>query len=527
MPSHNGARLNLARRFIAEAKLPELFSKTPPALFTQISYPSSPKQALVFEMGEKKRKSLEALSEAPNKKSKKGELTDPSTQKKSKKTAITEAPTPSAAALSKQKRKRAADFLDDEEDAGGADLPAAPAESSQPSKKSKKKQKATDAAETLTADGSNGVVEHAGDEHVETITKASKKTKSMQQEAQDTVDKEIQDEFAAFSDGDNQSTNIIVDAPDSDDDEEANIDTTAALLTGLDSDSDDAAPDTGDLTRTPALPDYKKTTKKLRQAKEQKSGEDTPGTIYVGRIPHGFYEPQMRAFFTQFGDITRLRLARNKHTAASKHFAFVEFASSEVAKIAAAAMDNYLMFGHILKCKYVEQEALHPETFKGANRKYRKIPHVKLEGKRLAEGKSVEVWAKKNEKEKHKRQKKARMLREKMGYEAPRGELVDPADVVAAAEKQAQIEEKPVEERKGIADTTLANGTTNGTSKEKRTKKDKKAVKDQTATAVTAIANGTVEQKKTMNKAEKKVKESKEQKDKQKTKKVKSAAVVA
>ena len=34
--------------------------------------------------------------------------------------------------------------------------------------------------------------------------------------------------------------------------------------------------------------------------------------IYLGRVPHGFYEEQMKSYFTQFGDVTRLRLSRNK-----------------------------------------------------------------------------------------------------------------------------------------------------------------------------------------------------------------------
>lgn len=34
-------------------------------------------------------------------------------------------------------------------------------------------------------------------------------------------------------------------------------------------------------------------------------------TLYLGRIPHGFYEEQMKEYFGQFGDVTRLRLARN------------------------------------------------------------------------------------------------------------------------------------------------------------------------------------------------------------------------
>jgi len=37
-----------------------------------------------------------------------------------------------------------------------------------------------------------------------------------------------------------------------------------------------------------------------------------PGTIYIGRIPHGFYEKQMRKFFSQFGEIKHVRLMRNK-----------------------------------------------------------------------------------------------------------------------------------------------------------------------------------------------------------------------
>ena len=36
------------------------------------------------------------------------------------------------------------------------------------------------------------------------------------------------------------------------------------------------------------------------------------GVVYLSRIPHGFYEDQMRAYFSQFGEISRLRLSRNK-----------------------------------------------------------------------------------------------------------------------------------------------------------------------------------------------------------------------
>jgi nucleolar protein 15 len=35
------------------------------------------------------------------------------------------------------------------------------------------------------------------------------------------------------------------------------------------------------------------------------------GVIYVGRLPFGFYEKALRGFFSQFGAITRLRVARS------------------------------------------------------------------------------------------------------------------------------------------------------------------------------------------------------------------------
>lgn len=44
----------------------------------------------------------------------------------------------------------------------------------------------------------------------------------------------------------------------------------------------------------------------------------------------------------------------SEQTARSKGYAFVEFASDEVAKIVAETMHNYMMFGRLLKCEYGE-----------------------------------------------------------------------------------------------------------------------------------------------------------------------------
>lgn len=98
----------------------------------------------------------------------------------------------------------------------------------------------------------------------------------------------------------------------------------------------------------------------------------------------------MRAFFSQFGVITRLRLSRSKkvihkrifcvsvyiflitsevilvltasafnwyffcllQTGGSRGYAFIEFKYEDVAKLVAETMNNYLMFTRLLKCKY-------------------------------------------------------------------------------------------------------------------------------------------------------------------------------
>ena len=77
----------------------------------------------------------------------------------------------------------------------------------------------------------------------------------------------------------------------------------------------------------------------------------------------------MRAYFEQFGEVTRLRLSRNKQTGAPKHYAFIEFVSAAVADVVAETMHNYLMLGHLLQCKIVPPERVHPKLWVGAARK--------------------------------------------------------------------------------------------------------------------------------------------------------------
>ena len=53
-----------------------------------------------------------------------------------------------------------------------------------------------------------------------------------------------------------------------------------------------------------------KNTLSKKSKKNEVSGK--PGVVYLGRIPHGFYEAQMLPYFKQFGDVNKLKLSRNR-----------------------------------------------------------------------------------------------------------------------------------------------------------------------------------------------------------------------
>jgi len=111
-------------------------------------------------------------------------------------------------------------------------------------------------------------------------------------------------------------------------------------------------------------PTKKRLTNKAYWKSVKKYRRQHSGIIYLGDVPHGFYEPQMRRFFRQFGRVDRVRVARNKR-GKTRHFAFVEFCDAEVAKIVADAMDGYLIFKHKLRAKVVPRERVYPSLFTG------------------------------------------------------------------------------------------------------------------------------------------------------------------
>ncbi|KAF7939610.1 hypothetical protein BELL_0448g00040 [Botrytis elliptica] len=294
--------------------------------------------------------------------------------------------------------------------------------------------------------------------------------------------------------------------------EEEEDDQTEALLKGFESDNDEEEnAKEGGLEPGQEVPNAleklsKKQKKAIKKAAEE-AANDLPGVVYIGRIPHGFYEAEMRAYFSQFGDILKIRLSRNRRTGASKHYAWIQFASRGVAEIVAKTMDNYLLFNHILKVKLVPDEQLPEDLFKGANRRFKKVPWNKIEGRRLEQGAGEEQWEKRIEKAEKKREIAAEKLKQ-IGYafEAPKiksakgvskkpvkeiengeDELAGDGDVVMAIEAAPAVEEpvkaKKVKKTKVVEETPTATITTEETTVTteaapvEKPKKGKKAAK--------------------------------------------------
>ncbi|CAK7232564.1 nucleolar protein [Sporothrix curviconia] len=166
------------------------------------------------------------------------------------------------------------------------------------------------------------------------------------------------------------------------------------------------------------------------------NGVEFGGVVYVGRIPHGFFEHEMRSYFSQFGDIRRLRLSRNRKTGASKHYAFIEFSDREVADIVAKTMDNYLLFGHLLRCSVVSPDRIPANLFKGANRRFKAVPWNRMAGRKLAQPKPESEWSDKISRETKRRAERAALLESKLGYSfaGPELKTTDTVEAPAAPE---------------------------------------------------------------------------------------------
>jgi nucleolar protein 15 len=118
--------------------------------------------------------------------------------------------------------------------------------------------------------------------------------------------------------------------------------------------------------------------------------QQTSNVIYIGHIPPAFEETQILTFFSQFGQITNVKLSRSKRTGNPRGYAFVEFDDEEVASIVADTMSGYFLMGERrLVCHVVPKDKIHPKLFQGAKR------NLQLTGEELSVSSKIEYWRKK------------------------------------------------------------------------------------------------------------------------------------
>ncbi|MES1909665.1 MAG: hypothetical protein MHM6MM_002367 [Cercozoa sp. M6MM] len=205
--------------------------------------------------------------------------------------------------------------------------------------------------------------------------------------------------------------------------------------------------------------------------------------IYLGHLPHGFFETQMRGFFSQFGEVTRLRLSRNPKSGKSRHYAFVEFADAETAAIVAEAMNGYMLFHKTLVCDIVPVDKQHESMF--ARSKRRRIPTQKLHRAKHNRKRTDEEETKRLRKV----ARKQRLLQKKLALLGIKYKLPNDVAVHVEAEEEVQEREQEALEQavsqqtpKKASPAERAGPTPSGSakkSKKKRNKKKKKTPKNQ------------------------------------------------
>ncbi|KJH41712.1 hypothetical protein DICVIV_12306 [Dictyocaulus viviparus] len=100
---------------------------------------------------------------------------------------------------------------------------------------------------------------------------------------------------------------------------------------------------------------------------ESENKEKEIHVMKIKRIPYGFFEKQLWEYFTQFGKVVRVRVARSVKTGNFKGWAYVGFADKDVAEIAVETMNGYLMFEKRLSCRLMDPKDI-PKSMKSGPR---------------------------------------------------------------------------------------------------------------------------------------------------------------
>jgi len=173
-----------------------------------------------------------------------------------------------------------------------------------------------------------------------------------------------------------------------------------------------------------------------------------PGVIYIGHIPHGFYEAELKSYFTQFGRVLNVKVSRSKKTGKSKGYAFVKFQYAAVAKTVADTCHNYLFYNKLLKCEYRPLDQVHKDTF------YNYYWKDNLKPKRLHNSAKTDDKVEKLGKQSEKRQSNKLKKLQEMGVDIQLDDVVT-INKTSCASAQDEVS-KAISKEESSADTEEA-----------------------------------------------------------------------
>jgi len=250
-------------------------------------------------------------------------------------------------------------------------------------------------------------------------------------------------------------------------------------------DAEDELPSEAEAEETGAP---EKKTKANRLAKEPQEPREPRGVLYIGHVPNGFHEREWIIFFSQFGEVTRIRLARSKKTGNSKGYGWIEFEDLEVAKIVAEAMDKYWLGGRNLVVQLVPPDEVKkglfrvPKVAKGNLEQRRRKKHndlanerpmVEVDGELLPQWTTNQVKRKKEKVEKLKAALEVLSIRYTVDDDALNGEGEEDDDEIIVPVSSEELRdnvsvpssallpesERPVERRFKRKHTATAGGS--------------------------------------------------------------------
>ncbi|TCZ72996.1 RNA recognition motif domain-containing protein [Flaviaesturariibacter aridisoli] len=94
--------------------------------------------------------------------------------------------------------------------------------------------------------------------------------------------------------------------------------------------------------------------------------------IYVSNLSFNVQDEDLRAFFTEYGDVSSAKVITDKFTGKSRGFGFVEMPDNEAAQKAIAELDNGIVEGRTIRVMEARPKEARPERsgggFGGGNR---------------------------------------------------------------------------------------------------------------------------------------------------------------